>query len=392
MTTLKTAEKVLKDYYLDVIQEQFNTGINPFYTAIEKTSEYVTGKQVKKIVNTKPTNYVYALGEEDEIPNSVGNSYAVLTSDLKNFYGKIEVSDKAIRASQDGEGAVVSVLNAEMEGLLQNAKEQFASMLFRGHSQHCLGVVTSNTTSVEKVYVTNVAVFKPGMHINILQEEMVNTSIPTAIIETVNIEEGYITLVDDRDSAGEIYKGDRLALDAYNGLNNLTGINDLFSEYVYTIYGINKSKNSWICPYQKELSESIKVLDLQEIIDKIEEKSGDVPNMIMCSWKTRRILQALFAENHIVLDNVVLDGGYKAISYNGIPIVVDKYCPDGEIYFLNTDYFKLCQLCDWEWLTDDDGRILKQVPNKAAYTATLVKYAELICEKPCAQGRLTGVV
>lgn len=31
---------------------------------------------------------------------------------------------------------------------------------------------------------------------------------------------------------------------------------------------------------------------------------------------------------------------------------------------------------------------MKQVPGKAAYSATLVKYAELICSKPCGQAML----
>jgi hypothetical protein len=40
----------------------------------------------------------------------------------------------------------------------------------------------------------------------------------------------------------------------------------------------------------------------------------------------------------------------------------------------------------------EDGKILKQVPGKPVYTATLVKYAELLCEKPCGQGVLNGIV
>ena len=42
-------------------------------------------------------------------------------------------------------------------------------------------------------------------------------------------------------------------------------------------------------------------------------------------------------------------------------------------------------------LEAEDGKILKQVPGKPVYTATLVKYAELICDKPLAQGKIMGV-
>ena len=39
----------------------------------------------------------------------------------------------------------------------------------------------------------------------------------------------------------------------------------------------------------------------------------------------------------------------------------------------------------------EDGKILKQVPGKPIYTATLVKYAELMCARPCGQGALYGI-
>jgi len=86
-----------------------------------------------------------------------------------------------------------------------------------------------------------------------------------------------------------------------------------------------------------------------------------------------------------------LNGGFKAMNYNGIPIVADRFCPEGTMYLLNTNDFTLHQLCDWQWLADDDGRVLKQIPGKPVYTATLVKYAELICSCPNGQGMLSGI-
>ena len=87
----------------------------------------------------------------------------------------------------------------------------------------------------------------------------------------------------------------------------------------------------------------------------------------------------------------MLEGGYRAVSFNGIPVVADRFCPDGTMYLLNTEDFGLHQLCDWQWLEGDDGNILKQIPGKPVYTATLVKYAELMCYRPCGQGVLTGI-
>ena len=84
--------------------------------------------------------------------------------------------------------------------------------------------------------------------------------------------------------------------------------------------------------------------------------------------------------------------GTGTVTVNDVPVYADKFCPDDAIYFLNTKDFCFCQLCDWEWLEDESGKILKQVPGKAAYTATLVKYAELVCKKPCGQAKLTNFI
>ena len=86
-----------------------------------------------------------------------------------------------------------------------------------------------------------------------------------------------------------------------------------------------------------------------------------------------------------------LQGGYKAISYNGIPVVSDRFVEDGVMYLLNTSEFALHQLCDWQWLAGEDGRILKQNAGAPTYSATLVKYADLICNKPAGQAKLTGI-
>ena len=61
------------------------------------------------------------------------------------------------------------------------------------------------------------------------------------------------------------------------------------------------------------------------------------------------------------------------------------------MYLLNTDDFALHQLCDWQWIEGEDGKILRQSSSKPTFTATLVKYAELLCYRPAGQAMLTEV-
>jgi len=86
-----------------------------------------------------------------------------------------------------------------------------------------------------------------------------------------------------------------------------------------------------------------------------------------------------------------LQGGFKALSYNGIPVVADRFVEDDAMYILSTKDFELCQLCDWQWLEGNDGKIIKQKEGYPVFTATLVKYAELLCNRPNAQAKLSGI-
>jgi hypothetical protein len=111
-------------------------------------------------------------------------------------------------------------------------------------------------------------------------------------------------------------------------------------------------------------------------------------NMILCSHDVKKKIAAFMKDSRRVVNTTDIAEGYSSVIINDINVYADKYCPDNIIYLLNTDDFCLNQLCDWEWLEDEDGKILRQVNGKAAYTATLVKYAELICKKPCGQARI----
>ena len=130
---------------------------------------------------------------------------------------------------------------------------------------------------------------------------------------------------------------------------------------------------------------------IQKVIDEMEDVSGSSADFIVCSSGVRRAYQKYLAQNRTNVDVMNLEGGFKAISYNGIPVVTDRFAPEGNMYILNTSEFTLHQLCDWRWLEGDDGRVLKQVANKPVFTATLVKYADLLCEKPMGQGLITGI-
>ena len=175
----------------------------------------------------------------------------------------------------------------------------------------------------------------------------------------------------------------------------LTGLSAIFKDSG-TLYGLDRSLYSWMIPYIKNIKTSTQTTDISDIImqtaiDQLDEVSDSKVDFIVCSAGVKRNYQEYFNSYRTNVDIMELTGGYKAISYNGIPVVSDRFVKPNTMYLLNTKQFNLHQLCDWQWLEGEDGRVIKQTQNKPTYTATLVKYADIICDQPSGQAMIEGI-
>ena len=386
MVTIQTADSVLKSYYLEAVTDALNYKVNPFLAQIQRTSTDVTGKDVKKAVRLGFNGGVGAGSEVGALPSAKNAKYMTLKAELKNLYGTIEISDKAIRVSANNEGAFVNLLNDEMQSLIASANYNFGRMLF-GNGSGALGVVsTCKGGAIVLNDLNNVA---EGMYVDVCDasgEELTGfTNVRIKSVDFAN--DGIVLDTAEEISATTVPNGSIVYLHGSKD-NEISGLGAIFSDA--EIYGQDRS-SAYMQPYKQtdvgDMSETV----LQTAIDEIENRSGSKVNLIICTWAIRRWLMEYYRSMNVALPVVELEGGYKAISFHGIPVVVDRFCPANTVYLLNTEDFKLHQLCDWQWLEAEDGKILKQVPGKPVYTATLVKYAELICERPCGQGILQGV-
>lgn len=384
MVTMTSADNALKSVYLGVISDQLNTAVNPLLARIRQSTADVWGKEVRRLARYGVNGGVGAGTEEGDLPSAAGNNYEQFVTTLKNLYGTIEISDKAVRASENNVGAFVNLLSAEMEGLVRSSSFNFGRMLFGDGSGVLAEVSSVSGTAVTVGSVKNIV---EGMVVDFLDEG-----------SAVSGAEGRRILSVDRDnktftvSGGTLTGVDEGAQVCVQGSYNLelTGLGAIFKT-TGSLYGIDRATHKWMIPYIKTSVGAITETAIQTAIDRLEETAGSRVDFIVCSWGVKRALQKLFSENKRNTDVMELEGGYRTISYNGIPVVADRFCPDGTMYLLNTQDFCLHQLCDWKWLEGDDGRVLKQVAGKPVYTATLVKYADLICTRPCGQAMLSGI-
>ena len=402
MISLQTADKALKDVYLGVVSDQLNTAVNPLLARIKQTTSDVWGKNIVKMAPYGVNGGIGAGSETGALPTAGGNNYEKFTLELKNLYGKIDISDKAIRASMSSAGAFVNLLNAEMEGLIKASSFNMGRMLY-GDGKGLLAKITDNTATASGVTtftVDDVSALAEGMLVDVLTNagEVKSTAVK---ITNVNRGSKVITVAVTGFTASELKVTTSQTTQYYFAVQGsygkeLTGLGAIFDTNISSLYGLKRADNSWMNPYVKncgtaEATAGITDITMQSVIDYLEENFGSSVDFIVCSSGVKRNYQSYLNTYRSNIDVLDLAGGFKALSYNGIPVVSDRFAPKNTMYMLNTDEFKLHQLCDWKWLEGEDGRVIKQNAGTPTYSATLVKYADLICDKPCGQAKISYI-
>ena len=117
MISLTTVNNALKGVYLGVISNQLNTNTDVVLGKIVQTTSDVYGKKIIVLTHINGKEYQ-------------------LKSELANIYGKIEITDKAIRVSQNNAGAFVNLLNDEIEQLVLNTSRQITNAFYGEDKPH----------------------------------------------------------------------------------------------------------------------------------------------------------------------------------------------------------------------------------------------------------------
>ncbi len=387
MVTLETANSALKEVYLGVVSNQLNTSINPLLARINQTTSDVWGKEIRKLAPYGINGGIGAGTEDGNLPSSAGNNYAQFVLELKNLYGRVEISDKAIRASENSEGAFVNLLNAEMDGLIKASAFNFGRMLYGDGS----GILTTITEDGDNIItVDSVSNLIEGMVVDIISTSGVSIKdgLRIASIDRTNKTVKFTT------SISGTFKDNCLCVQGSYG-KELTGLGAIFKSNG-SLYGLNRENYSWMVPYMKNIATesantNISETVIQKAIDELDECANSKVDFIVCSAGVKRNYQSYMLSYRTNIDVMNLEGGFKAISYNGIPVVSDRFAPANTMFLLNTSEFNLHQLCDWKWLEGEDGRVIRQTLGKPTYQATLVKYADIICNKPSGQAKISGI-
>ena len=127
------------------------------------------------------------------------------------------------------------------------------------------------------------------------------------------------------------------------------------------------------------------------------KNSAEVPSFGVCGFGTWTLLAQDFVgqEQYVITPGHGFDGdangpqaAFRALMVAGVPIYSDPYCPEGTVYFLNTNYLSL-------YIHEQGSFVFtgfeSTLPNwQIGYVGAVLMIAELVNVKPKSMTKVTG--
>jgi hypothetical protein len=386
--TLTTMNAALKKLYLPRLQSTVNTS-TVLLSRLERVlkEKSVSGQSAIVPINLRPSEAIASLGDGEALPTPQNQTLVESSIAYNYLYGTIRITHPTIAASRNEAGAWTKVISAEMEGLERDLRNDVNRQLF-GWGNGVLGTTNGTGGSVNLVLDTGHQV-----KVNMLVESFTLTSGGSTGItdQSVGAVSGTAVTLDGSESwtDGEyVYrKGSR-----GNEMMGLMGITDDatatsgIGTFVTTLQGIVRGTypewNSNVFENSTaDVGRNVTDTLLDDSILEIEESGeGNLTCGITSRTQFRKIAQ-LMTPDRRYSDAMELNGGFKSISWGGIPIFWDASCPvdtngNDMLFWVDENELAIYQLADWNW-DDEDGNVLHRNEGYATYDGTLYYYANL---------------
>jgi hypothetical protein len=410
---LTAFDDILKIDYLGPVRDQLNNS-SVTIAMIEKRLEDFQGKQLYLPLHTGRNFSIGSRAEDVQLPGNTSQGSqiydnAVYTTSYQ--YGRIRVTGPTIKSSRNNKGAFIRAVDSEMRGVSKDLRQSVNRQVLRtgdGELTEC-----DVTTASQTVNVNSTKYLQVGMVIDIVTrstgakitngDSIVVATIPSATTFTIT-STAVTTAATDSVALEDTYGDDIWGLEAIISTANppvLSGNQAATS----LLGGINRTTSAfWQASVTTHTGTfagaSGNALDqMQLTIDTADIATESDINLLVTSHALKRdyasVLEGL--RRYPPGGEVTLSSGYKALDFNGMPLVADK---DAEtlasgdaferIYFIDTSTMWLAHMGDWDWM-QEDGSILSRVSGKDAYEAILFRYFNLVTDQPNANAALIAI-
>lgn len=413
-------DDILKDDYQGPVREQLNSSTVLLKQLQRRTKDFHGRKAYIPLRKGRNVG-VGSSTEGGALPASGNQQYDHAEFTVKLNYGTIELTGPAIEAASSNVGAFVRGLQSEMEGLMRDIKVMMNRQFWHDGSSNLTNCGT--TTASLTVVVDSTKFLQVGMPIDIRNRttgaaitDGTARSVATIASGTTFTMTGNVVTTSSSHAIFRVGTRDSAAWGTHQdcwGLQAL--VSDLDPEAFASPHDngltddvgtIDRNTDSFWKANLVGNSGTLRALTLdlmQQAYDQSDIEGDTVPGLILTNHALKRRYGGLLVadKRYPAGGEITLDGGYKALEFNGTPLVADKDAsltatPSvlRRMYFLSMSSLELQVLKDWGWL-QRDGSVLKMKPSTTTYSdswqAFLGAYMELAVSRPNANTLLDDI-
>jgi len=404
--TLSTVDAILKDDYKEYLDNLNNA--NFLLSQIEQRKDTVQGRIARHAVHLGRSSGVGARAEAGTLPTAGNQSFATVPVPVRYIYGRIQLSGPTIKQAVTDRGAFIDALDAEMEGIKNDAMKDVNRQLWgtsNGVIAQC-GTTTTATTVVLASTTGSTALrqlfFDGGMVVDIgtvaSPATIASARTVTAVDETnktISISGAAISTTSShfvfRSGAGGASSNTGQPGD---GQVELTGLQTIVddSAVLHTINPSTQPKWKAYVNANGGTNRSVTETLITGSIMKTLTNSGKKPSLLVSAEGVNLAISNLLLSLKRNMEQTQLKGGYAGIQFyspsvsgkgDESPTVLyaDFDCPNNRLYGINPDVLVFHQVGDGFQFMDLDGAVMNRVPNADAYEATMYMYGELACKQ-----------
>lgn len=412
---LSAAGPILKVRYLGTLRKQLAEHTY-LWSQIKKKIQPVSGGtfQITSHIG-RSSSAVVPLAEGGTLPTAGAQEYHTMTVPNKYVYGTIQVSGQAIAAARDNLGAFVQALESEIDGLKRDTAHEMNRLMHSDGTGAYGYWTTAKDTSGTDIDDGRGNAFC-GLPSGATTCDLLDVNAGTAYSvngNTLAVTRGAtgtssvaITWSGGANPSGSADGDVLVRADSTNDAGvgyypiGIAGIISATDPPFYTttgLQGVLVSGHDWWKAQvfsNSGVNRPLAFEDMQEVIDAIAINSSYTEKdigLILMGYPLRRAYYKLCIAERRHINTMTLDGGWKALDFNGMPLMVDAQCNRNRMYFINFDTLAFIQTADWDWM-DKDGSYLYRDSTTDAYKATLFMYGNLACYARNGNGVLDDLI
>jgi hypothetical protein len=426
--TLTTLSDILKEYYLGPVAEQLNNEVL-LLSRLDSRSEDLVGKAAFVPLHTTRTSGIGAVAENATLPSAGNQSFARAEYDLKYLYGRVNVTGPSMAKTKNEAGSFLEALKAELDGIRNDLQKDLARQVY-GYGDGVIGIGTPTTGATAATHTITLADWEPlrkgqfyvGQKLNLFiastgatigsptEFTISATSLLAAATSTITVtcaSTALTAVAHTITRSGSVPDG-TARFGSGSRSNEVDGLTRIITTVAptsntNTIAGgaagsggyvgkLSAFTNSFWDNQRTAVGGALTLQAMQTAANTIRMAGGQTSAIVTSLGVMREFYRLLTTtQQFIVNDNTTnFQAGFQSVSYNGVPVIGDIDAPFGNMYFLDESTLKVFSDQDWHFL-DADGQTLRQVSDKDAFEAIMVRYMNLGATRRNSHMVLSGI-